>query len=145
MRNPNLTPTTVSTPSIPSKTLHASKRANIRGLRALGVGVAAGLASIPQTTYAAAAALPQLATMETLIATIISVFCYIAAIVLIGMSAWEYMTHRKIALVIGEVIGAVVVVVIALNGNNIATALGLSAASVTALHVAPAIAASLTN
>lgn len=60
----------------------------------------------------------------------ISAAGYFAGVILIGMTAWEFMGHRRIGSMIAELVGAVFAVVIAVNGPALAAALGLTAASI---------------
>jgi len=102
------------------------------GLRKFGsftVGFIATAWMTTQNALAATTYFTQLQTGVTIVQSFVSVACYLGAIVLLGMCAWEYMQHRRIGAMVTEVIGAIFAVVVAANGSTIATALGLTAAS----------------
>jgi hypothetical protein len=92
------------------------------------------LASAIVTTQSALAAnvtyFPQMITAIAYVTTFISAAGYFAGVILIGMTAWEFMGHRRIGNLISELVGAVFAVVVAVNGPALAAALGLTAASI---------------
>ena len=100
----------------------------LRRIVSFFAGLSGIIAYSTRGALAASTALPQLQGAETFIGNVISVFCYLGFIVLVGMAVWEFFGHRRVAQIIGEVVGAIVVVVVAINGQNIATTIGLTAA-----------------
>jgi hypothetical protein len=98
------------------------------GIISAGAALCVLLAARP--SFAASTVIPQLATASTMLGDIISAICYIACIVLIGMIAWEFQQHRRIGHMLSEAAGAILVVLLAVNGNTIASGIGLSSALV---------------
>jgi len=115
-----------------------SRATSSRSFRSLAAGAVAALAALPKSASAASQYFPQLTTGITVIQQVVQITCFVALIVLLAAIAWEFMQTRRIGAIIGEILGAIVVVVIAANGQTIATALGLSAASIGAQHAAAA-------
>ena len=83
-----------------------------------------------RTTFAASTVIPQLTQATSTLGDIISAICYMACIVLIGMIAWEFQQHRRVGHMLSEAAGAIIVVLLAVNGHTIASGIGLSSALV---------------
>jgi len=96
----------------------------------ISAGAALCVLLAARAAFAASTVIPQLAQATSTLGDVISAICYIACVVLIGMIAWEFQQHRRIGNMLSEAAGAILVVLLAINGHNIASGIGLSSAVV---------------
>jgi hypothetical protein len=86
--------------------------------------------TLSSQAFAASTIIPQLTQASSMLGGVITAISSVACISLIGMLAWEFQQHRRIGQMLCEAAGIIIVVLLAVNGPNVANGIGLSAALV---------------
>jgi len=86
------------------------------------------LVALSSTALACAGSIPGVGNIGTTISTFVTAGGYIAALILLGVAGWDYLTHRQVPRALAEVGGGLLCAVIGANATSILSLFNMSAA-----------------
>lgn len=98
------------------------------GRRGALLALAIALSALPSVALATNTGIAQLSSGITTAITLVQGIAGVGAVILIALAIWEYFAHRKIGQAMIEFVSGVIVAIIAVNAQAIATTLGIGGA-----------------